>query len=390
MKKFLCIILSLFIVLTISACGGNSDNDALFTVPENWYTDEPVTMTEDELDGILSQKYKKPRNVIVMISDGMGPNDIILAEKYGKNLFDFGLILNQIENHGLCTTYCADSAITDSAAAATALATGVKTNLGYVGVDPNGNTLKNITEIAKERGKKVGIITNDSILGATPSAFTVHAASREDSKVIANAYMESMPDVLIGHEFSEFRKALTQENRDILESYAFIKDFYDINETLKDDPKLDSPLIAFSNEGIYKAGSPDLAYSVEAGLNRLNNKNGFFLMIENTATDDAGHSNYLEGKINGVINFDRAIAVVLKFMKENPDTLLIITSDHETGGVQLPANDIQPDNSLFTSKEHTATDVRVFAVGYGAEYFKNKTVDNTDIANFAINAVKGK
>lgn len=113
-------------------------------------------------------------------------------------------------------------------------------------------------------------------------------------------------------------------------------------------------------------------------------------MIENTATDDAGHSNYIDGKINGVVNFDKAISVVLKFMKENPDTLLIITSDHETGGVQLPDDGAQPDKSLFTSEDHTATNVRVFAVGYGAEYFKDKTVDNTDIANFAIKAVKGK
>ncbi len=135
-------------------------------------------MAKDELDGILSQKYKKSRNVIVMIGDSMGPNDITLAEQYGKNLFDFGLIINQIENHGMCTTYCADNAVTDSAATATALATGVKTNKGYVGVDPDGNALKNITEIAKEKGKRVGIITNDSLLGSTPSAFTVHAASR--------------------------------------------------------------------------------------------------------------------------------------------------------------------------------------------------------------------
>ncbi len=202
--------------------------------------------------------------------------------------------------------------------------------------------------------------------------------------------MESLPDVLIGHEYFKFRKTLIQENRQILESYAFVKDFYDINETLKADPKSDAPLIAFSNEGIYKPNSPDLAYCVEAVLNRLNNKKCFFLMIENTATDDAGHANSIDGKINGVINFDRAIAVVLKFMKDNPDTLLIITSDHETGGVQLPETGAQPDKSLFTSGEHTATNVRVFAVGYGAKYFKDKTVDNTDIAKFAINAVKGK
>ena len=325
-----------------------------------------------------------------MIGDGMGPNDITLCEKYGQNNFEFGMILNKLENHGTATTYCNDSAITDSAASGTALATGVKTNLEYIGVDPNKNVLKNISEIARENGKKVGIITNDSILGATPSAFSVHAENRDDASVIANAYMDNLPDVLIGHEFSEFRKALSSENRTKLQEYAFTRNMYDINNDISTTENLDLPLITFSNEGIFKAGSDDLAIAAEIGLKRLNNKDGFFLLIENTGTDDAGHANNINGKIKAVNIFERAIAVVLKFMKENPDTLLIITSDHETGGVQLPEGDIAPDNSLFTSEEHTAADVRVFAVGKGAEYFKGKTIDNTDIAKFAINAVEGK
>lgn len=392
MKKLLSIILSLFIIISAFAGCGPSEVSNLtgkeIEIPALWYDETPVTMTKAELDEILSMNFTTPKNVIVMISDGMGPNDITIAEKYSEYCFEFGLILNQIKNHGFATTYCANSDITDSAAAGTALATGVKTNLEYVGVDPNGNTLKNITEIARENGKRVGVVTNDSMLGATPSAFTIHALSRDDEKAIANAYMDSLPDVLMGHEFSAFRKALTKENREKLETYAFAKKFYDINETLSQDPKVDLPLIAFSEDPIMKPNSYDLSEMTETALKRLKCQNGFFLMVENTTTDDAGHSNNMMGKISGVVNFDRAIAVVLKFMKENPDTLLIITSDHETGGVQLPKGDEKPDNSLFTSEEHTATNVRVFGVGYGSEYFSGKTIDNTDIAKFAINAVK--
>ena len=113
-------------------------------------------------------------------------------------------------------------------------------------------------------------------------------------------------------------------------------------------------------------------------------------MVEGAGTDTAGHNNLMDAKMSNVATFERAIAVVLKFMKENPDTLLIITSDHETGGVQLPAEGEQPSNDLFTSESHTGVNVRVFALGYGAEYFYGKTVDNTDIAKFAISAIKGE
>ncbi len=384
MKKLLSIILIFTLIVCFSGCNAQD-----YSV-DKWYDEEPVSMSEAELNEILSTKFKKPRNVIVMIGDGMGPNDITLCEKFGKYNFPFGLILNKLENHGTVTTYCANSDITDSAAAGTALATGTKTNLGFVGVDTNGNPLKNISEIARENGKKVGIITNDSILGATPSAFSVHAASREDASVIANAYMDNLPDVLIGHEFSEFKKALSSENRTKLTEYCFTRDMYDINTDISTTERLNVPLITFLSDGILKPDSYDLAAAAEIGLKRLNNKNGFFLLIENTGCDDAGHSNNMSGKISAVTTFDRAIAVVLKFMKDNPDTLLIITSDHETGGVQLPKGDNEPDNSLFTTDEHSATNVRVFAVGKGAEYFKGKTIDNTDIAKFAINAVEGK
>ena len=390
MKKFLSIIIALLIIISaFTGCGATEVSDLTgkeITVPEKWYDEAPITMTKAELDEILSTEFVEPKNVIVMISDGMGPNDITITERYSEYCFEFGLILNQIKNHGLATTYCANSDITDSAAAGTALATGVKTNREYVGVDPDGNTLQSITEIAKKANKRVGVVTNDSMLGATPSAFTIHALSRDDSSTIANAYMEALPDVLMGHEFLEFRKALSKENREKLETYAFSRNFYKINEDLAENPKLDLPLISFS-EAPGKPNSYDLSEMAETALKRLKCENGFFLMLENTITDDAGHENSMIRKMSGVIEFDRAIAVVLKFMKENPDTLLIITSDHETGGVQLPTGDNKPDDSLFTSDDHTATNVRVFAVGKGAEYFNGKTVDNTDIAKFAINAV---
>ncbi len=346
-----------------------------------WYTEGDIVITKAQVDKIVSMNYVKPKNIIVMIGDGMGANDIILAETNNNGCFEFGLVLNQIPNTGYATTHSKNSSVTDSAASATALATGYKTNNGYVGMSSSGEVLKNISEMAREKGKKVGIVTNDSIVGATPSAFTVHNISRNNSAEIAKSFVEFKPDVLIG----QGKETMAATN---FAEFLFSFDFSGFKYTLDQDIKCEKPFLGVFEENITREPNNTLAYCTEIALNRLkNDENGFFLMIENAGTDKAGHSNSINGKVNAVVTFDRAVATVLKFMEENPDTLLIITSDHETGGVQLPEGEFKLDESLFTTTNHTGVDVRTFAVGYGSEYFNNTTVDNTDIAKFAISAL---
>ena len=158
---------------------------------------------------------------------------------------------------------------------------------------------------------------------------------------------------------------------------------------LDTDPVCEKPFFGFL-DGYSTVASYNLARCAEVALQRLQNDNGFFLMIESSGTDKYGHNNNINGKLNSVVTLDRTVAAVLKFMEENPDTLLIITSDHETGGVKLPESDDESLSSLLTLNEHTNTPVRVFAVGKGGEYFSDKTVDNTDIAKFVIAAIKGE
>ncbi len=347
----------------------------------NWYTAGEVTITKAEAQEILSMDFKKPKNVIVMISDGMGPNDMILTEKNKKGCFDFGLVMNLIEDTGLSTTHSLNADITDSAASATALATGQKTNNGFVGMSAEGENIKNISEIARENGKKVGIVTNDEIVGATPSAFAVHNVSRENYAELAKSFAQFKPDVLIGQDYSDFTDV-------DLSSFLVSKSITEMNTVLNRDPLCEKPFIGFFSEDILSAASDTLALCTEVALNRLKNDEGFFLMVESAGADKAAHNNHIKGKVNSVVTFDRAVATVLKFMKENPDTLLIITSDHESGGVAVPKGEFKLTSSLFTTSGHTSRDVRTFAVGYGAEYFNGKTVDNTDIAKFAIDAVK--
>lgn len=382
MKKLLAILLSLVLIFSLSACGNTS--------ADGWYTEDEIKITRRQAQKIINQDFTTPKNIILIIGDGMGPNDITLAEDNVNGVYDFGLVLNQIENHGLVTTHSADAEVTDSAASGTALATGTKTNNGYVGKDTEGNDLKNMAEIAREEGKKIGIITDEDLSGATPTSFVVHNISRENSKELANAMVEFKPDVLMCKDYTSTSALLEGDARKIFDNeYLVAKDFRRFKETLDTDKNNEKAFFGFL-DGFSTVASYNLAQCAEVAFKRLQNDNGFFLMIESSGTDKYGHKNNINGKLSSVVTLDRTVAAALKFMKDNPDTLLIITSDHETGGVRLPENDSERLTDLLTVTEHTATPVRVFAVGKGSEYFKDKTVDNTDIAKFLIKAIKGE
>jgi len=380
MKKFLAIILSLFLVLSFSACGEKQAENG----------EESKVSLKEQLQGVINSEFETPKNIIFIIGDGMGPNDITLAEEHADGVYEFGLALNLIKNHGLATTYSASDEVTDSAASGTALATGVKTNNGYIGKDTKGNDIINMAEIARAAGKKVGIITDEVISGATPTAFTVHNISRSNTAELVNSMIEFKPDVLMGKDYNSVFMTLGEEEREIFENdYVVAKKFIGFKGAMDSDPNCKKAFLGFLS-GYSSIASDELSLCAELAFERLKNDKGFFLMIESSGTDKYGHSNDIKGKLNSVVTLDRTVAAALKFMEKNPDTLLIITSDHETGGVKLPDQDTKYLSDLLTVTSHTATPVRVFGVGKGTEYFKDKTVDNTDIAKFVIKAIKGE
>lgn len=392
MKKLIAIILTLIMILTLAACGKEEkkNNKIVIEEPKGWYTEGEVNITEEQVDYVLSKEFTTPKNIIVIIGDGMGPNDITLAEKHVEGVYDFGLILNKIKNHGLATTHSASDEVTDSAASGTALSTGIKTNNGYIGKDVNGNDLITMAELARSVGKKVGIITDEVISGATPTAFTVHNISRSNTAELVNSMIKFKPDVLMGEDYNSVRMVLDDEARTIFETEMIVaKDFKRFKDVLDLDKDCKVPFLGF-NDGYSSVASYNLANCAEVALKRLKNDKGFFLMIESSGTDKYGHGNDIKGKLNSVVTLDRTVAAVLKFMANNPDTLLVITSDHETGGVKLGDENTKYLSDLLTVTEHTATPVRVFGVGKGTEYFNGKTVDNTDIAKFLIKAIRGE
>ncbi|MDO4743319.1 MAG: alkaline phosphatase [bacterium] len=384
MKRIFSIVLAIFILFSLCGC----ETGGAKTQNIQWHFDGDIEITQAEVQTIVNGNFKTPKNIIMIIGDGMGANDIEITQNHSKDIYDFGLVLNQIPNHGIATTHSADNEVTDSAASGTALSTGVKTNNGYVGMDVNQNDLKTMAERAREAGKRVGIVTDDTIVGATPTAFVTHCVSREDKDTLANLMFDFCPDVLIGESYDDFYYRLSKERQSsINKKYIVSQEVDEFSSTLNSNSNLKKPFLGF-NGGYTSYVTNNLAYCAQVAFNRLKNDKGFFLMIESSGTDKYGHSNAIKGKISSVVNLDRTVAAALLFMKENPDTLLVITSDHETGGVKLPDANSEPTDKLFMSGSHTATPVRVFAVGQGSEYFKDKTVDNTDISKFVIDKLK--
>lgn len=402
MKKLLAIILCLGLAFTVIGCKGDTDTgtssceasstqgDSDISGAQVWFSKDGVELTRTELDKAINQEYVKPKNVIIMIGDGMGLNDIALANKFSDFLFDYGISFENLPNTGNCITNSLDG-VTDSAASATALSSGIKTTNGRIGREKGGKPTVNVCEVARENGKKVGIVTNDAVYGATPSAFTVHNVSRSNTDAISRSFVEFAPDVLIGSGYSDFTTYVTESEKhtELLQNIN-VAPTYDLWEIkLNQDVNGEKPFFGFMSVDF---GCEDykLAQATELALNRLENENGFFLMVEGAGCDKGGHGNVIEQKTVGVSVLDKAVAVAIKYCLKNPDTVLIVTSDHETGGVTLPSRDYELTDDLFTTDDHTGVNVGVFALGYGTEYFNDKTVDNTDIGKFMIAALKGE
>ena len=281
-----------------------------------------------------------PDNYILLIGDGMGPNHTKLFEKPpvainkankaytdGENIF-YGYLL---PNHGFARTNSL-SGTTDSAASATALATGYKTNNAYIGQDKDHNPVKSLTELANELGKATAVMTTEVRTGATPSAFSAHANDRNDTD-----------DILLSQKAVEAAGTIIRSDMDV-----------------------------YSNEEVPAV----VEGAVLETLAKLEeNEAGFFMMYEEAHIDKHSHKNELNSAFMAVLRFNQVIGLVMEYAYYHPNTFVLITADHETGL-------LQPDHTgvmKFNSESHTATDVPVFAHGEGSALFNDQTVENVQI-----------
>ncbi|HHW15427.1 MAG TPA: alkaline phosphatase [Firmicutes bacterium] len=282
------------------------------------------------------------KNVILLIGDGMGAAERQLATYYAGQKLE----MDRMPMAGLMTTESADSLVTDSAAAATAMATGFKTKNGMISVTPDGKPVPTVLERAKERGLATGLVATSTITHATPACFASHVASRASEASIADQYFEEGVDVLFGGGTDFFLpKAVggaRTDDRNLIEDfkakgYLVALDAAD----LKDINRLPA-LGLFSEEGMQPeidrkaTNEPSLAEMTAKAIELLSqDKDGFFLMVEGSQIDWAGHANDPIYNITDTLAFDAAVAVARRFALRNPDTLVIVAADHETGGLSL-------------------------------------------------------
>jgi len=325
-----------------------------------------------------NKNNKEVKNVILMIGDGMG-----IAQIYAA-MTENGMQLNMTQGTqtGITTTYSADKYITDSGAAGTAISTGVKTKNGSIAVDTAGNKLKTILEYCEDKGMVTGLISTSSITHATPASFIAHQANRGSYEDIASDFLKTDIEVFIGGGLDHFKKR--KDGKDLTldltkKGYTVIEDQ---NQVINFKGKKLAALTAAEHHKKMTEGRGDmLPESTEKAIEILNTyQKGFFLMVEGSQIDWAGHDNDSEYNVAETIDFDKAVGKALAFARKDGNTLVIITADHETGGMTITGGNIEQKESQihFSTKDHSAIPVMLFAYGPGSETFSG-FYDNTDI-----------
>ncbi|MBO4769065.1 MAG: alkaline phosphatase [Bacteroidales bacterium] len=380
----------------------------------------------------LSYGAKRAKYVFLFIGDGMGFSHVSLTEAYLAQqrgvIGNDPLAFTQFPVLGMATTFSESNPITDSSAAGTALSTGTKTKNGMLGMDADSLPLKSISYKIHEAGLKVGIMSTVQINHATPAAFYGHNVSRKNYYAIA----QELPKT--GFEF--FGGGFLHPNgkeKDLRSIYEQVVDGgYAVARGLDEFASLKRDRIVLTakrnpDEVLpyalgRKSDDLTLAQMLEAALQVLDNRKGFFIMAEGGKIDYAAHSNDAIGTITETIDMDEAVKVALEFYKKHPkETLIIVTADHETGGVSLGAkkgylydlnvfNDITESATTtdvekymsdkvvlkeqsekarvgWTTTSHTGGAVPVWAIGAGSEAFAGR-MDNTDIPKRICKAMK--
>lgn len=328
--------------------------------------------------GEKKKKTKTPKNIILLIGDGMGTAQIYAGYTAKKGIMN----ITGMPVSGFSVTWSANDYITDSGAGGTALSTGVKTNNGSIGVDAKGQPVKTILEMAEQKGLSTGLISTSAITHATPASFIAHTANRSKYTDIALDFLKTDIDVFIGGGYNNFaRRADSLNLIDSLKvrGYIVARDLKDVD--IPSTQRLAALLADEHMPRMSKGRGTMLPDATEMALKMLKrNKEGFFIMIEGSQIDWGGHDNDATYIVDEMIDFDNAVGKALQFAAKNGETLVIVTADHETGGLgitggSLTTGDVQ---GAFLSKDHTATMVPLFAYGPGSELFTG-VQDNTDV-----------
>lgn len=348
--------------------------NAQYNMPTQTFTYEHPYAVEK----LQAPKGKKVKNVILMIGDGMSLMHVYTAWAANRGK----LWLENAQATGLSKTWAVKKLVTDSGSGGTSLATGVKTVYHAVGVDPEGKPLTSLVDVAKELGKDAGMAVTCRLWDATPCDFCCHNIDRDKEEELVGDYPTSGVDFVFGGGAQKFTNR--KDGRDIFKELQ--KKGYHVSRTLDDFFAYDKNSRIFAVPYDKDTPLPDergdlLARASMKGISLMNqNKNGFFMMIEGSQLDDYGHFNQLDLLMKETLDFDKTIGEVMKWAAKDGETIVVVTADHETGGLTL-VNGNKDEGRVeccFSTKDHSGAMVPVYAFGPGAENFTG-IFENTDV-----------
>lgn len=336
---------------------------------------------------------KKPKNVILLIGDGMGLTQMSTAFYYQDKTPSF----TRFQHIGLHQNEPTDATITDSAAGATAFSTGYKSYNGAIGVDGDTVSRKTILEIAAGRGQATGVIATSSITHATPASFFAHVKSRGMAEEIAAQLPAAPVDFFAGGGIEFFARRGDGKNYlDSLAAYGYSMDTTGLTVPATwDYTKKYGYLLASDGMPKMSEGRGDFLPDATAmAIEYLSqDKDGFFLMVEGSQIDWGGHANDGDYIIEEVKDFDKAIDAALDFAEKDGNTLVIVTADHETGGMSLSAAEVRMQRTYehlqptFSTGGHSAALIPVYAYGPGAAKLTG-IYQNNDIFSLMLQALR--
>lgn len=342
---------------------------------------------------------KKPKNIIFLIGDGMGLSAVSTGFYFG----DQPSVFHRFNEIGLQQTSSASHKVTDSAASGTALATGQLTYNGAIGVDTSGTNIPNIAELLASMGWSTGVVATSTISHATPASFYAHVVLRSMEEEIALQLLNSEIDFFAGGGLDKFiKRADSTDLLPVAANLGFIVDTSGLAApgTLSADKKYGFLPEAGGMPSMVEGRGDFLPEATVLAISHLaQNQDGFFLMVEGSQIDWAGHANNTEYLVGEMLDFEKVIAAALDFAEKDGNTLVVVTADHETGGLALGPKKSKPGQKLYTdysevepvfaTGDHSATLIPVFAFGPGAEKFKG-IYKNNEINHKMVALVNGE
>lgn len=378
-KKIIAFLMAAIMLLGLCSCAQNNNDGTPTTTAAT--TTAPTNPTDQPTDPFADWNIK---NLIIIIGDGMGPRHIEAGQiAYGET-YDF-----TTWQSSTCDTDSVDATgkrvLTDSAASATAIATGTLTQNAHVGKDPNGNDLKTILDVASENGKSVGIVTSDYLYGATPAGFSAHSTNRKDYATVTTSQITSGVDFFCGRNNDEHYPAFAES---IKTNYFYANDLSDKAAIMAAD-KAYLP-VDLENGKENEISLKDASSLAIDFLSR--DEDGFVLMIEQAYIDKYCHSNDMDSMIPRMKSMNDTVDLVRDWADDRKDTAIIVTADHESGGLNVSKNNTYPKTftgvaGSFTYKwtasgsgdtdAHTRTPVGIYVYGITVDFSEINSIPNS-------------